>query len=80
MKSSSHPIVICKKIHNTMFTKDEEKISETKTVQYFLPSFSLKSVIKFLEVLLLILLLVAIFVGKKEEVAPIMNFILEQLH
>jgi hypothetical protein len=63
-----------------VFTKDEEKISETKTVQYFLPSFSLKSVIKFLEVLLLILLLVAIFVGKKEEVAPIMNFILEQLH
>lgn len=79
MKSATHPIVVCKKIHDTVFTKDEEKIRETKTVQYFLPSFQFKSIIKFLEILLLILIVAAIIAGKKEEVAPIMNFILEQL-
>lgn len=77
MKSSPHPIVICKKIHNTVSTRDEEKINEIKTVQYFLLNFSLKSATKFPEILLLIPLLAAILVGKKEEVAPVMNFTLE---
>ena len=79
MKSNSHPIVICKKIFDIVYTKDEEKRHEIKTTQYFLPSIDPKAVIKTLKILLLILLLIAVFTDKIKEVAPIMTFIMEQL-
>ena len=79
MKSNSHPIVICKKIFDIVFTKDEEKRHEIKTTQYFLPSIDLQVVLKTLKILLLILLLIAILTDKIKEGAPIMTSIMEQL-
>lgn len=80
MKTNSHPIVICKKYYDIVFTKDEEKHHEVKTTQYFLPSFNFKAILKALKLLLLILLFIAILANKINEVAPIMTMILEQLH
>lgn len=79
MKMNTYPIVFCKKINDTVFTKEGEKRHEVKTIQYILPKIDFKSVIKALNVLTLILLLIAIITGKIKEAAPIMTFILEQL-
>lgn len=79
MKKDSRPIVICKKIYNIVYTGDGEKCHESKTIQYFLPHINFKSVLKALNILLLILLLIAIFTDKIKEAAPIIA-ILEQLH
>nr|WP_319488437.1 hypothetical protein [uncultured Caproiciproducens sp.] len=79
MRTNSHTIVICKKIYETVFTKDGEKRHEVKTVQYFIPNIDLKTAIKALNVITLILLLIAILTNKIKEAAPIMTFILEQL-
>lgn len=82
MKTESHPIVICKKIYDIVYTEDEEKRHEVKTTQYFLPNINVKSITQVLKVLLIILLFIAVFCypDKLKEVAPIMTSVLEQLH
>ena len=81
MKTESHPIVICKKIYDIVYTEDEEKRHEVKTTQYFLPNIDFKSIVQALKVLLIILLLIAAFYfpDKIKEVAPTMTYVLEQL-
>jgi|GEM_PF-2180442 len=81
MKTESHPIVVSKKIYDTVYTEDEEKCHEVKTIQFFLPDINFQSIAQALKVLLMILILIAIFCypDKIKEVAPTMTFVLEQL-
>jgi hypothetical protein len=51
MKTNSHPIVVCKKVYDIIYTKDEEKRRETKTTQYFLPNIDFNAAAKALKVL-----------------------------
>lgn len=78
MKTNARSVVIWKKTYDTV-TKDEGKRHEVKTIQWFLPNINSKTLLKALNVFLLILLLIAILTDKMKEVAPIMTFILEQL-
>lgn len=75
MKTNSHPIVVCKKIYDTVYTEGGEKHHEVKTTQFFLPNLDFKTMVKALKVLLYILLLIAAFcfTDKIKEVAPIMT-------
>ncbi|MBW7573950.1 hypothetical protein [Caproiciproducens faecalis] len=79
MKTNARPVVIWKKTYDTV-TKDEGKRHEVKTVQCFLPNINVKVFLKALNVFMLILLIIAILTNKIKEAAPIMTFILEQLH
>ncbi|HEX3038206.1 MAG TPA: hypothetical protein VHO94_04335 [Oscillospiraceae bacterium] len=82
MKTNSHSLVVCKKVDDIIYTKDEEKRREVKTTQYFLPNINFNAATKMLKVLLLILLLISIlcFNDKIKEAAPIITAFLEQLH
>jgi hypothetical protein len=80
MKPNSHPFVVIKRTDNIEYTKDEKKHCEVKTIQLFFPSISKKKVCQIVKIVLLIILLLAIVTGKIKETAPIVTYILEQLH
>lgn len=79
MKLKCHPVVISKKILDTVRTRGEKKRYEVKTTQYFLPDIDIKTVLQFLKLLLCILIIIAVFSGKIKEVTPIVTSLLEQL-
>lgn len=79
MKTGCRSFIICKRSSETVFT-DRKKCREVKTTQYYIPEFNWDLLIKSLKILLAVFLLAAVCTGKIKEVAPILSYILEQLH
>ena len=80
MKTDPHPFVVIKRTDHIEYTKDEKKHREIKTVQLFFPGINKKTICQMLKIVLFILLLLAVITGKIKETAPIVTYILEQLH